>query len=318
GLLNLEMDYFHEKRSNMLVNPDVIVPSEYGIGLSQVNAGIMQNQGIDLSIGSAHRFASGLRIALNGNFTYAKNKLLQVFEAGATYNNLNRRLTGKPLGTQFGFQSLGLFQVADFDEAGNLKSGIATQPWGKVQPGDIRYQDMNNDGKINDDDLTRIGDAVATPRIIYGIAPNVQYKGFTLDLLFQGAAKTNFYYSGSAAWAFSNGMGAVRETLDYWTPENPDATYPRITNAPTTNNTQTSSFWIGDASYLRLKSATLSYSIPSVITQKIKIQNARVYVSGQNVLTWTKLRNFDPEITQANAWSYPQQKVMSVGLNVTF
>lgn len=318
GLLNLEMDYFYEKRSNMLVNPDVIVPSEYGIGLSQVNAGIMQNQGIDLSIGSSHRFPSGLRVSLNGNFTYAKNKLLQVFEAGATYNNLNRRLTGKPLGTQFGFQSLGLFQVADFDEAGNLKTGIATQPWGKVQPGDIRYQDMNNDGKINDDDLTRIGDAVATPRIIYGLAPNIQYKGFTLDILFQGAAKTNFYYSGSAAWAFSNGMGAVRETLDYWTPENPDATYPRITNAPTTNNTQVSSFWIGDASYLRLKSATLSYAIPSVITQRIKIQNARIYVSGQNILTWTKLRNFDPEITQANAWSYPQQKVMSVGLNVTF
>ncbi|GAB3898107.1 TonB-dependent receptor [Larkinella knui] len=318
GLLNLEMDYFYEKRSNMLVNPDVIVPSEYGIGLSQVNAGIMQNQGIDLSIGSSHRFSPDLRVSLNGNFTYAKNKLLQVFEAGATYNNLNRRLTGKPLGTQFGFQSLGLFQLTDFDESGKLKPGIAVQPWGAVQPGDIRYQDMNNDGKINDDDLTRIGDAVATPRIIYGIAPNIQYKGFTLDILFQGAAKTNFYYSGSAAWAFSNGMGAVRETLDYWTPENPDATYPRITNAPTTNNTQTSSFWIGDASYLRLKSATLSYSLPAVITQRIKIQNARIYVSGQNLLTWTKLRNFDPEITQANAWSYPQQKVTSVGLNITF
>ncbi|RRB02684.1 SusC/RagA family TonB-linked outer membrane protein [Larkinella rosea] len=318
GLLNIEADYFYEKRSNMLVNPDVIVPAEYGIGLSQVNAGVMQNQGIDLSIGSSHRFSQDLRVSLNGNFTFAKNKLLQVFEAGATYNNLNRRLTGKPLGTQFGYQALGLFQTTDFDETGKLKSGIAVQPWGAVQPGDIRYQDMNNDGKINDDDLTRIGDAVATPRIIYGIAPNIQYKGFTLDILFQGAAKTNFYYTGSAAWAFSNGMGAVRETLDYWTPENPNATYPRITNAPTTNNTQVSSFWIGDASYLRLKSATLSYSLPSVLTQKAKIQNARIYVSGQNILTWTKLRNFDPEITQTNAWSYPQQKVMSVGLNVTF
>jgi TonB-linked SusC/RagA family outer membrane protein len=318
GLLNIEADYFYEKRSNMLVNPDVVVPAEYGIGLSQVNAGIMQNQGIDLSLGSSHRFSSDLRVSLTGNVTYAKNKLLQVFEAGATFNNPNRRLTGKPLGTQFGFQSLGLFQVADFDDAGNLNPGIAVQPWGAVQPGDIRYQDMNDDGKINDDDRTRIGDAVATPRVIYGISPNIQYKGFSLDILFQGAAKTNFYYSGSAAWAFSNGMGAVRETLDYWSPENPDATYPRITNAPTTNNTQTSSFWVGDASYFRLKSATLSYSVPSVITQKVKIQSARIYVSGQNILTWTKLKNFDPEITQVNAWSYPQQKVMSVGLNITF
>lgn len=318
GLINLEADYFYEKRSNMLVNPDVIVPAEYGIGLSQVNAGVMQNQGVDLSIGSTYRVSPDLRVSLNGNFTYAKNALLQVFEAAATYNNINRRLTGKPLGTQFGYHALGFFQVADFDEAGNLKPGIAVQPWGKVQPGDIRYEDINQDGKINDDDLTRIGDPVATPRIIYGIAPTIQYKGFTLDILFQGAAKTNFYYAGSAAWAFHNGMGAVEENLDFWTPENTDAKNPRITAAPTTNNTQVSSFWIGDASYLRIKNATLSYAIPTVVTQRIRLQNARVFVSGQNVVTWTKMRNYDPEITQANAWSYPQQKVISLGLNVTF
>ncbi|GAB3342849.1 TonB-dependent receptor [Larkinella ripae] len=317
GLINLEADYFYEKRSNMLVNPDVVVPAEYGIGLSQVNAGIMQNQGIDLSIGSTYRFGQDLRVSLNGNFTYAKNKLLQVFEAAATYNNLNRRLTGKPLGTQFGFQSLGFFQVSDFDEAGNLKPGIAVQPWGKVLPGDIRYEDINQDGKINDDDLTQIGDPVATPRIIYGIAPNVQYKGFTLDLLFQGAAKTNFYYQNDAAWAFFNGMGALEDNLDYWTPENTSARNPRITSAPTTNNTQRSSFWMGDASYLRLKSATLAYSIPAVIAQRVKLQNARVFIAGQNVLTWTKMRNFDPEVSEVNGRNYPQQKVISVGLNLT-
>ncbi|MGV3557501.1 SusC/RagA family TonB-linked outer membrane protein [Larkinella arboricola] len=318
GLINLEADYFYEKRSNMLVNPDVIVPSEYGIGLSQVNAGVMQNRGVELSIGSTYRVSPDLRVSLNGNFTYAKNALLQVFEAAATYNNLNRRLTGKPLGTQFGFHSLGFFQVSDFDEAGNLKPGIAVQPWGKVQPGDIRYEDINKDGQINDDDLTHIGDPVATPRIIYGITPNVQYKGFSLDLLFQGAAKTNFYYQNDAAWAFFNGMGALEDNLDYWTPENTNARNPRITAAPTTNNTQKSSFWMGNASYLRLKSATLAYTVPPAISQKVKIQNARVYLSGQNVLTWTKMRNFDPEVSEVNGRNYPQQRVLSVGLNLTF
>src|SRR5690606_3250612 len=97
-----------------------------------------------------------------------------------TYNNPNRRLTGKPLGTQFGFRALGYFQAADFDEEGNLKPGIAVQPWGRVQPGDIRYEDINGDGKISDDDITAIGDPNAAPHIIYGIAPAVQYKGFTL------------------------------------------------------------------------------------------------------------------------------------------
>ncbi len=318
GLLNFEIDYFYEKRSNMLVNPDVILPLEYGIGLSQVNNGIMDNRGFDLTLGSNYRISNDLQISLSGNLTYAKNKVLQVYETATTYNNPNRRVTGRPLGTQFGFHSLGFFQVEDFDETGQLKSGIAVQPWGKVQPGDIRYEDMNGDGKINDDDITTIGDPVSSPRIIYGLSPSVRYKNFNLDLLFQGAAKTNFYYDMDAGWAFFNGMGAFTNHMDYWTPENRNASNPRITAAPTTNNTQRSSFWMGDASYLRLKSATISYTLPTAISQKIKMQSARIYVSTQNMLTWTKLKNFDPEVGNSRGWNYPQQKVTSIGLNITF
>ena len=324
GRFTFEADYFYEKRSNMLVNPDVVVPAEYGVALSQVNAGIMDNRGIDLSFSTNYRFSNDLQVSLGGNFTYAKNKLLQVFESPVTANNPNRQLTGRSLGTQFGFQDLGYFQVSDFDEAGNLKPGIAVQPWGKVQPGDIRYADLNGDGKINDNDLTAIGDPAATPRIIYGISPNVRYKGFTLDLLFQGTAKTNWYYQASSVMPFWDTMLPYVQNFDYWTPENPDAKNPRLTSSPTVNNSQISSFWVGDASYLRLKNATLAYSLPSSVTQKMKIQNVRVYVSGQNLLTWTKLVNYDPEIGPNNSWqpngpwSYPQQKVFSVGLNVTF
>lgn len=324
GLLNIELDYFYEKRSNMLVRPDVVVPNEYGIGLSQVNAGIMDNRGIDFSIGSQYNLSDDLQVSLGGNFTYAKNKLIQVFETPVTYDNPNRRLTGKPLGTQFGYESLGYFQTNDFEDNGSLKPGIAVQPWGQVQPGDIRYRDINEDGKIDENDLTAIGDPVASPRIIYGISPSVRYKGFSLDLLFQGAAKTNWYYHGSSIMAFWNGMKPYVHNLDYWTPENPNAKNPRLTTAPTTNNSQTSSFWMGNAAYLRLKSLTLAYSIPPGITEKINLQNARVYISGQNIITWSKLRYYDPEIGPNNsyitngAWTYPQQKVLSVGLNVTF
>jgi len=324
GLLGIEIDYFYEKRSNMLVNPDVVVPLEYGVGLSQVNAGIMKNQGIDFSISSSHRFSKDLLVSLRGNFTYAKNTLLQIFESSVTYNNPNRRLTGKSLGTQFGFKSLGYFQVTDFDQDGNLKPGIATQPWGKVEPGDIRYEDISGDGKINDDDLTAIGDPVATPRIIYGISPTIQYKGFSLELLFQGAAKTNWYYHPSAIMPFFNGMHAYVDNMDYWTAENPNARNPRLTTAPTANNSQTSSFWMGNAAYLRLKSAILAYNLPAHLTHKIGIQHIQVYASGQNIFTWTKLKNFDPEIGPNSSyipnggWSYPQQKVLAMGLNVTF
>lgn len=212
---------------------------------------------------------------------------------------------------------MGFFQLSDFETDGTLKKGIATQPWGKVQPGDIRYEDMNGDGKINDDDLTKIGDPLV-PQIIYGISPSVRYKTFTLDLFFQGASKANLYLDRQNAWAFYNGMSALVDNLNYWTPENPNAKNPRITSGPTTNNTQRSSFWMKDGSYLRLKSATLSYTIPSSIIRKISIQNARVYISGQNIFTWSKLTNFDPESTAPYSNLYPQQKVVSIGLNITF
>lgn len=324
GLLHFEADYFYENRTNMLVNPDVIVPSEYGIGLSQVNAGIMKNQGVEFAVSSFYRVSKDLEVSLGGNFTYAKNTLLQVFESPVTYNNPNRRLTGKPLGTQFGFKALGLFQLSDFNGDGTIKNGIATQPWGMVKPGDIRYDDIDGDGRINDNDLTAIGDPVAAPRIVYGILPHIGYKGFTLDLLFQGAAKSNFYQNNGAIWPFWNGMNAYVKNLDYWTPENPNAKNPRITTAQPLNNTQTSSFWLADASYLRLKSATLAYSIPSVIIQKIGIQKGQIFISGQNIITWTDMIDFDPEIIPTaggwspnSGWNYPQQKVFSIGLNVT-
>ncbi|MGN6617747.1 MAG: SusC/RagA family TonB-linked outer membrane protein [Ilyomonas sp.] len=324
GLLNFEIDYFHEKRSNMLVNPDVIVPAEYGVGLSQVNAGIMSNHGFDLTISSVHQFSKDLQVSVNANLTYAKNKLLQIFEGPTTYNNPNRRITGRPLGTQFGFHALGYFKESDFDGDGALKSGIATQPWGAVQPGDIRYEDINKDGKIDNDDITVIGDPTAVPGIVYGFSPAVQYKGFGLELLFQGAAKVDWYYHGSSIMPFWETMLPYVQNFNYWTPQNPNADYPRLTSSPTVNNSQTSSFWMGNAAYLRLKSATLSYTIPSTATSRIGLQSARVYLSGQNLLTWTKLINYDPEIGPNNSWipngswGYPNQKAVSVGLNITF
>lgn len=324
GLLNFEIDYFYEKRSNMLVNPDVIVPAEYGVALSQVNAGIMENQGVDLTLSSVHQFSKDLSVSLGANLTYAKNKVLQIYETPTTYDNPNRRKTGRPLGTQYGYHALGFFSEADFDGSGSLKQGIALQPWGKVQPGDIRYEDMNGDGKINNDDITVIGDPSAVPGIIYGFSPGVRYKGFSLDLLLQGAGKVDWYYHGSSIMPFWETMLPYVQNFDYWTPENPSAAYPRLTSSPTVNNSQTSSFWMGDASYLRLKNATLSYSIPSRIMNSIHIQSARIYLSGQNIITWTKLINYDPEIGPNNSWiangswGYPNQKTFSVGANITF
>lgn len=320
GLLNIDVDYFYEKRSNMLVSPQVTVPSEYGIGISQVNAGVMSNQGIEFTIASSHRFSNNLTAGISGNFTYAKNKLLQVFETGATYSNPNRRQTGRAYGTKFGYRALGYFQVSDDKNGDGIiepEEYPVTQPWGTVHPGDLKYQDTNGDGKIDENDEVPVGYS-DMPEIIYGISPNISFKGFDVSLLFQGAANRSFYISGFAAWPFNNASSVPTTALDVWAPDNPHAANPRVTTQPTANNTQYSSWWIHDGGYLRLKSGELGYTIPHHITNKFRIELIRVYMSGQNVLTWSTLKNFDPEISSSLGRFYPQQKVMAVGINVKF
>ena len=317
GLFTIEADYFFEIRNDMLFPPTVTVPIEYGIGLSQVNSGAMSNRGIEFALGSSHRFSNDLHVSLNTNLTFARNRLLEVFETDATYNNPNRRITGRPTGTQFGYKALGYFTPEDFDQDGTLKEGIPAQPWGPVHPGDLRYEDTDGDGKFTPDDQVVIGHP-AIPEIIYGINPGITYKGFDLSLLFQGATNRDFYISGEAAWPFVNSASATVDNLDYWTPDNLDAINPRITAQPAPNNTQTSSWWVKNGSYLRLKTGELGYTLPTSLMSRIKMQSARVYLSGQNVLTWSPIKNFDPEISVSGGQYYPQQRVLSLGLNVTF
>ncbi|HTE08573.1 MAG TPA: TonB-dependent receptor, partial [Flavitalea sp.] len=320
GLLNLEADVFFEKRSDILFPPTVTLPQEYGIGLSQVNAGAMNNRGFEFTVGSNHAFSKDLVVGLTANMTFARNKLREVFETEATFNNPNRRVTGRPLNTRFGYQALGYFTEADFNADGTLKDGIASQPFSTtLHPGDIRYADVYGpdgkaDGIINTDDIVPIGKPYE-PEIIYGFSPSINFKAFDLSLLFQGATSRDFYQS---VFAFDNSSSATIDALDHWTPENIDAQYPRITTQPTANNTQTSSWWIRDGAYLRLKTGEIGFTIPERTMSRIRIHAARFYLSGQNVLTFTKIKNFDPEVSVNSGQYYPQQKVVSVGLNVTF
>lgn len=320
GLLSIEADYFFEKRTDMLFPPTVNVPLEYGVGLAQVNSGAMSNHGVEFTLGTSHKVSDDLNFSLSTNFTFARNKLLQVFETDATFKNPNRRITGRPLGTLFGYKAIGYFTANDFNADGSLKAGIPTQSFSTtLHPGDIRYADVSGpdgkpDGQITPDDMVPIGHP-ATPEIIYGVTPSVSYKNFDLTLLLQGAASRDFYLS---VFPFDNSSSATIDALDYWTPQNPNASQPRITTQPTPNNTQTSSWWVRDGSYLRLKTGELGYTLPVSLMRHIGMQSARFYLSGQNILTWSKIKNFDPEISASNGQYYPQQKVISVGLSATF
>jgi TonB-linked SusC/RagA family outer membrane protein len=314
GRLGFEFDVFTEKRSDMLVSPNAVVPVEYGIGISQINAGIMENKGFDFALNTNNSFSNGL--TLNGGFTfsYAKNKLVQTFENAATQNNPNRSRTGRPLDTQFGLRALGLFQSqAEIDAS-------ATQ-FGALKPGDIKYDDVNGDGKIDDNDQVVIG-RPAFPQMIFGLTANIGFKGFDLNMLWQGATQSSFQLTNEASNPFFNGAKIFRDQLDYWTPDNPDATYPVIMPSPTTNSQQVSTFWQRDGTYLRLKNIELGYTIPKTVMDKLKISSIRIYGSGQNLLTFSAEKYLDPEIGVSSASKraryYFQQKVFTFGISANF
>ena len=313
GQLGFEFDVFKERRSDMLVPPTATVPLEYGIGLSQVNGGIMDNQGLDFSITHSHQFANGINYNVGFNFSYAKNKLIQTFENGATYNNPNRRLTGRPLGTQFGFQAIGFFQSqAEIDAS-------ATQ-FGKLIPGDIKYKDQNGDGKIDDNDQVPIGNPIF-PQIVYGLTGSIAWKGVDVSMLWQGAAEGNYLLINEASAAFFNGAKIFKEQLNTWSPGNPNARYPILLPSPNTNSSQASSLYISSGNYLRLKTAQIGYTFPLLMSSKIGIKSIRIFASGQNLLTFSADKFIDPELGASGSTRsryYFQQQVYSMGVNVNF
>ncbi|MET3980938.1 TonB-linked SusC/RagA family outer membrane protein [Mucilaginibacter sp. UYP25] len=327
GALGLEVDYFYEKRSNLLVTIGAVLPGEYGVATGPVNAGIIDNRGVDLTITSFKNFSNGLRLDIKGTLTYAKNKQLKVFENGATFNNPNRRQTGRSLGEQYGLNALGYFSDADFvdPKATNpvLKPGIPVPTFGPVHPGDLRYADLSGpngtpDGRIDGDDNTDIGHP-QTPQLIWGLEPRIAFKNFDLDLLFQGSGLSNIRLENYYVFPFL-GSGSATELYyqDHWTPSTPNATYPRVTNTPSNNNTQVSSWYLRNNSYIRLKSAELGYTFPNKLTGNT-IRSLRIYAAGQNIFFWTPSmkESIDPENSGSNQ-NYYQQRVLSVGLNATF
>lgn len=328
GLLGIEADYFYEKRSNMLISIGNSLPGEYGIGTGLVNGGIMSNHGVDLTLTSSHQFSHDLRLDLTGTFTFARNKLLQTYETAATYDNPNRRTTGRPLNTQFGYKALGYFTEADFSNpaAGTLKAGIPVPSFGTVHPGDLQYADLNHDGKIDANDQTVIGHP-NTPEIIFGLEPRLTYKNFDLDVLFQGSANSSINLNNYFVFPFSaSGSASELSYKDHWTPsasnpwvpQNANVLYPRLTGTPSNNNTQVSSWFERNDAYIRLKSFEVGYTFSSKVLHNA-IQSLRLYVAGQNVINDLPhvKEIIDPENSGSNT-NYYQQRVFSIGINATF
>ncbi|WP_173003064.1 TonB-dependent receptor [Chitinophaga sp. SYP-B3965] len=329
GKLGFDLEYFYKLTTNILASQGGLFPSTIGgYYPANVNSGIMDNRGVDLQIRYNNKIGK-LEYGLTGNFNWARNKIIRKDEVPNTPEWM--RQVGRPLGTKFGFEADGMYQT--WEEAANAPSPSA----GVVAPGFFRYKDINGDGRITrTDDFVVIGRS-NLPEIMYGLNIYLKYGGFDLTALLQGAALSSVNLAGT--YEGSSGTSGVDDNTPFtksfygygnspyflvegaWTPDNPNAEFPRLTSykaALTAHNAHINSGWVRDGGYLRVKSMQLGYTIPASWMKQAKIQQFRVYVSGFNLFTFDKLKYLDPEMPNVNNGFYPQQRILSAGVNLSF
>ncbi|WP_343524850.1 TonB-dependent receptor [Pedobacter sp.] len=295
------------------------------------NLGEVDSKGIDLSLDYKKTFDNGLWSSIRGNFTYSTNKYGYIEEPN--YPETWRHFIGQPISRGYGYIAERLFvddaevknsptqQFNTSDAYGNVITGAV--PRG----GDIKYRDLNNDGRIDDLDMAFMG-YPSTPETVYGFGFSTGYKGFDLSAFFQGQARVSFFIDPAKTSPFLErtvpyveGRAQVLQAYadSHWSEENQNlfATYPRLgtSSAVVANNMQPSSWWLRDGSFIRLKSIEIGYTLPKNILKSLRLSNCRFYLNGLNLVTWSKFKMWDPELG-GNGFAYPIQKVFNFGLNV--
>lgn len=330
GNLYVSLDYFNKKTWNILLSPEV--STVFGSSAAKENAGEMRNQGWEATIN--YKLASGdFRHNFNLNISDSRNEVIDF--GGKERIDKNDELyklirEGEPLGSYFGYKTDGLFQ--SYDEI----AGSALPVGASVQPGDVKYVDTDGSGTIDEKDRVVLGNAF--PRYTFGFTYDVSYKGFDLNMLFQGVGKRSMYVRGELIEPFhSNYSYCIYEhQLDYWTPTNPDAQWPRLVAPGSPSSTNNwgkagTDIYLLNAAYLRLKNIQLGYTLPKQMTTKFGVQKLRVSVNAQNLFTLSKNSFIDPESSEfdnkmggiggvgANsARNYPTLVYYGFGLDIEF
>jgi TonB-linked SusC/RagA family outer membrane protein len=318
--LNMQVDVFEENRRDIFMQRKTI-PEIAGYNIAPwANFGKVTNKGIDMNMEVNHKFNRDLLISAHGNFTFARNKVIE-YDEPEGLKGTTRAQTGQPLRQHFGLIADGLYTKDDFVD-GVLKSDLPRSTFGDVAPGDIKYIDINEDGKIDAFDRCPIGKPYV-PEIIYGFGVNLKYKNVDFGVFFQGAGNFTNMLKGSNLIPASGGggLGNIYSNVDdRWTEENPrqDVFWPRLSFYDSENNKQESTWWLKDARYLRLKNLEIGYTLPRSWQKKVAMRNARVYARGSNLLTWAPFDMWDPEIGSSNGLTYPTMKIISIGLEITF
>lgn len=314
--LSLQVDIFSEKRDGILINRGTI-PSVGGFpdgAIPVANLGKAENKGIEAALEFKKTTHNGLFYSLRGNFSFARNKIIENDEPEPLYKYQDAR--GRCIDQPFGLVALGFFKDQD-----DIKNSPRQTFQSEVRPGDIKYMDVNDDGVIDDYDKVAIG-YPRTPEIMMGFGGTVAYKGFDVSVFFTGAAHTSFFLDGPTMYPFYNGEGSwnvLREYYDHrWTPETAvTAKYPLVTNEFSNNNYRTSTLWMKNGSYLKLKTAEIGYTFKGHLIDKMFMDDIRIFCNGQNLLSFDHLKIVDPEADNGTG-SYPMQRSINVGFQINF
>ena len=326
--VKVQADYFREERTGIFLQRAGL-PAIVGLSTTPyVNVGETLHQGFDGTIEYSQKIGQ-VFVTARGNLTYTRNKLLNNDEPDWAYKYQNR--IGKPFGQggsmqPFGLVALGLFQ--NQEEIDNSPK----QSFGEYRVGDIKYQDINGDGVIDNQDQIAIG-YTNLPEIVYGFGATAQWKNWDVNIFFQGVGRTSFSLNGSSIRTpFSAGnmeRAAINKDLygNVWmstnTPEqNANVIYPRMSNgsggAGASNNSQSSTWWLRSGSFMRLKNFEIGYTLPKSLTGKTFIKSLRFYMSGNNLLTFSNFKLWDPEKGSSDGSGYPLNKIFTVGFNANF
>jgi len=322
--LKVTFDAYQKVTTGILLEFEV--PGFVGFGSPTANVGELENRGLELDLSYELFFANESILDFGGNVSYNENEVTFItpdkdFLPGARFGpqglEMSRILVGQPVGVFYGYRTDGLFQnQAEVDAYANSE-GMPIQP--NASPGDFRFVDINGDGMITDEDRTVIGDP--TPTWTYGAELNYEIKNFSFSLVGQGVAGNDIF---RANRRFDLQMANLPgEALERWTGEGTSNTHPRlVANDPNMNYSRSSDFYIEDGSFFRIRNAQVAYTLPTDLTERVRMSKCKIYVSVNNALTFTKYKGFDPEIG-GNSFGvdrgiYPIPRQYLVGLNVTF
>ncbi len=318
GLFNdfdIQFDYFKERRSNILQRRSDI-PSTMGLqSIPSSNIGEAKSHGIELSIDYSHFFNEDLWINARGTLTYAANEYSRYEEPDYAIRNVAwLSHLGRSLSQPFGWVAERLF--IDEEDVRNAPE----QTFGTYGPGDIKYKDINRDGVISMLDQVPIG-LPTSPELIYGFGFSLGFHQFDFSCFFQGSANSSFFIDPRATAPFAGGTRAILKAYadDHWSEENqyPYALWPRLSPEILENNSVTSTWWLRDGRFLRMKSAELGYSLSNKFTKSLKLENARIYVSGTNLFLISSFKLWDVEMA-GKGLGYPLQRVINAGLKLDF